>query len=166
MSYACPTIDRGNPFAVPTNNGVSDDAETLNKLLEGIRDDYSRTVTMTMRDEQVINALEETLEECSVYDWDGYGAQPVELESVMQAKRFLDTLPITFPFPEISVDPDGEITLEWYAGPRKVFYLSIGGNSQLTYAGLFGPSDSRRGTKPFGDELPKTILKHIKRVFA
>jgi hypothetical protein len=106
--------------------------------------------------------LYQLLEDCGHSDWDAYGAEPVLLESYENAKRFARSLPFSLPSPEVSAEPDGEITFEWYSNPTRVFSVSIGPNNELHYAGLFGASRAY-GTEVFHYEIPEVILSHIKR---
>jgi hypothetical protein len=107
--------------------------------------------------------LHELIEECGRSNWDGYRAQPVLFNSYEKAKRFVRSLPFGIPVPEVSAEPDGEITLEWFATPTRVFSVSVGPDNELNYAGLFGAS-STYGTEVFHDEIPEVVLSHIKRV--
>lgn len=42
----------------------------------------------------------------------------INIDSVNRARQFIKALPIAIPFPEIAVDPDGEISFEWYHSPH------------------------------------------------
>ena len=165
MNFACPTMDIRNPFANYIGHGVSEDASFLRKLSDSFREDLSRAVTTKSLLGQLSHVLWKTKEDSLEDNWDGYGALPVSFESYLNARQILDTMPTTTPLPDISADPDGEISFEWYNGARKRFSLSVGADGQLTYAGIFGSSKAK-GIESFGDEIPKTILESIKRVFA
>ena len=45
---------------------------------------------------------------------------------------------------EITPEPDGSISLEWYRGKRMLFSISLSGKNELVYAGLFVPNKSPR----------------------
>jgi len=66
-------------------------------------------------------------------NWDGEGALAADPASLKYAIHFLDLLPSFILNPDASVDPDGEMNLEWYSGPQSVFSVSIGrdGNADL-----------------------------------
>ncbi len=114
---------------------------------------------------EVLKALGEVYEECSEDNWDGYGASAVGVDTYLESQRFLQLLPTTIPFPEITVEPDGEIAFEWFEGPRRVLSISVGSENILTYAGLFGINKTH-GTDYFGDVLPATIVSNLQRLFA
>lgn len=84
-------------------------------------------------------------------------------ETYEKAKHFVTALPVGTPPPEISAEPDGEITFEWYAAPTRVFWISVRSNNELTYAGLFGESRAY-GKEVFRYKVPEVILRHVKSV--
>ena len=95
--------------------------------------------------------------------WNGPGTQPVSLQGYLNAERFTKALPTWAPVPEIAVYPDGEIEFEWYAGPRRVFAVSVGSSDVLHYAGLFGV-EKAHGTQRFVDEFPSEFQAYLTRL--
>jgi len=164
MSTCCPPIDYNskNIFSFITNRGVSKDAEVLEEMIDCTR---INLLSLANDDYDVRNELSEALKNCSTDNWDGYGAKPLSMDSYIEALRFYLKLPLTHPYPEVSVDPDGEIAFDWFNGPNKVFSVSIGSNYLLSYAGIF-ESGKIHGSEYFGDELPQEILHNLKRVFS
>ena len=112
----------------------------------------------------VLQSLDELCKECSEEGWDGYNAIPVVEDTCDEAKRFIKSLPINFPMPEIVPEPNGGIGLEWSKGNRQVFVASVSGKSQIVYAGLFGINKTH-GTEYFGDSLPSTIIENLRRLY-
>lgn len=163
MNIACIPMNYRNPFFIPIDRGVSETAVTLQKTVEEILGDCSRSVTLD--DQSMMHALLEVLEECSVDNWDGYGAKSISLDSYRNAQLFAMTLPTTIPLPEVSVDPDGEVSFEWYRGPRMVFSLSISAHNEINYAGLFG-HNKVNGKEYFYDEIPKAIFDNLDRLLS
>lgn len=163
MTAACIPIQHANPFFRPRDRGVSDDAKNLSSIVEELLEDCSPSVIIGGR--EVLQELFELWEECSVENWDGYGAQPIDPDSFYEAERFVLSLPTLVPKPEIHADPDGEVSFEWYIEPRKVFSVSIGRRNEVTFAGLFGTNKSN-GREYFGDEIPKAIMDNLDRLFA
>lgn len=163
MNAACVAI-RNESFLVNYPNcGVSDDAYMLVRKEEEIQSAISESVTVGYK--QMLQAIFEALEECSVNNWDGYNAKAIDPGSFEEALRFSGMLPTTIPIPETDVDASGEFVFEWHKGPRKVFSVVVEGNNVLTYAGLFG-TNKTSGTEYFGDELPKTILDNLQRLLS
>ena len=105
-------------------------------------------------------ALEELIQDCGRSNWDGYGAQAISFDTYERARRFAQALPFGIPVPEVSAEPDGEITFEWFATPARVFSVSVGPNNELNYVGLFGASRTY-GTEVFPDEIPEVVLSSI-----
>jgi hypothetical protein len=126
-------------------------------------EDCSQSVVISVNES--LQELYSLCGECISENWDGYGAQPVDPNSFNEAERFIRALPTTIPEPEIAVDPDGEISLEWYLEPRKVFSVSIGKRNEITYAGLYGLNKTY-GREYFGDEIPKAVLDNLDRLFS
>lgn len=114
---------------------------------------------------ETLKFLQEVYKECSVEDWDGYGATPISIGAYSEAARLLTMLPSSTPLPDITPEPSGEIALEWYKGKKSVFVISLSGNNIISYAGLFGEASKAYGTENLGDLLPKSILENIHRIF-
>lgn len=109
------------------------------------------------------NDLNEAIFEASTEGWDGYGASAVLPGSIYYTRQFLRLLPLTIPLPSFAVDPDGEISIEWDHGRRRIFSVSIGRDGTLNYAGLIGHR-SFHGEEPLAWGIPKRILDGIKSV--
>lgn len=115
--------------------------------------------------DDVFTELAEVASGCSLPGWDGYGAQPVNPETLAQATEFLKALPLSTPPPSVSADPDGQITFEWYKSPRRIISVSISSEGDLHFASLEG-SKSFFGTVPFYGQAPTEIVEIVHRVKA
>src|SRR6266446_1721199 len=140
-------------FEFPRSEGSSDDAWKLSGLFEGVRDHLRKTISLGQSRLDAENQLMRVYCESSQPNWDGYEGLPVGEETFVNAKEFLDVFPANLPMPEISADPDGEVSFEWYAAPRKVFSISIGSGNVLIFAGLFGRSKVQ-GSEIFTGRIP------------
>jgi len=163
MTTACAVTNSSGILVLPRNSGVSEGALRLEEGFRDLPKDYDHTLTIGQHYRKALGELAKAVQECSADDWDGYGARAISGTSCDNAVRFSRMLPADVPLPEVDVDPDGEVTFEWYVGPRQVFSVTIGSNDELVYAGLFG-SNKTHGTEHLGDELPETVLKNIRRV--
>ena len=114
---------------------------------------------------QTTSELAAVVGEAGEANWDGYGGRPVSPLTVARAQTFLELLPAAVPAPSLTVDPDGEISFEWYRGPRLLLSVSVGDRNELAYAGLFGASRVF-GTEFFIDELPSPVLGALRRLFS
>jgi hypothetical protein len=74
------------------------------------------------------------------------------------ALQFLDALPISLPAPEVALDPDGEVSFDWWFAPNAQFSISVGATGNLTYAGIIGPGVKRHGVEPFEKAIPQILL--------
>ncbi|MFZ2629261.1 MAG: hypothetical protein WAX67_10315 [Rugosibacter sp.] len=115
--------------------------------------------------EAAAEALRGVEKECSSTDWDGYGAAAIEQETIRQAARFLNVLPLGMIAPSVGAEPDGHITFEWYRSPRRILSVSVSPEGDLHYAALLGYSRAY-GTEPFFGEIPSDVLKLARRVIA
>lgn len=86
---------------------------------------------------------------------------PVGYATLVQAVIFLMTMPSDLPLPEISVDPDGEIALDWCRG-EDMLSLSLGASGRLSYAWNI-EDEARHGTEVFDGVLAPSILGAIKQ---
>ena len=152
-----------NSLVFPSNFGVSDDASAVEREYQEMLDALFQGQTMAKIHKQTIRIFNEASNESSFNDWDGYGAKAIDILAWSKALWFSQLLPTDVPVPDIYVDSDGEATFEWYIAPRQVFSVTVRGNGELVYAGIFGASTTH-GTEYLDDELPEVILDNIYRV--
>jgi hypothetical protein len=116
--------------------------------------------------ENCLQALREAFEESSRPGWDAYGAHPVSEATLARALAFLDALPSTLLWPEISPHPDGELAFEWSFGPRRLLTVSVNESGRLSYAALFGRARVH-GTEFFLDDaFPDQIALALRRLYS
>ena len=77
--------------------------------------------------------------------------------------RCWKSTPPDLPAPDFAVDPDGEVSLEWYGSPKNVFSLSVGAIGRLSFAGSFG-DELVKGAVYFTNEFPPEIIGYIQRI--
>ncbi len=147
------------------STGFGADFEVLKKFYDGIVSELRKTETLGRMDE-VLQSLDEVFWECSEEGWDGYDARPITEDAYIEAKRLIESLPLTsfIPMPEIIPEPNGEIALEWSKGKRLVFVTSVSGKNEIVYAGLFG-TNKVNGTEYFGDSLPSAIIENLRKLY-
>jgi hypothetical protein len=86
-----------------------------------------------------------------------------DTETVDTAIHFASLLPRFAPVPETSVDPDGEISFDWFGPSGKMFSVSVNKSGRLSYAGLFENKNRSHGTETLGASFPPTILNGLVR---
>jgi len=84
-------------------------------------------------------------------------------ETLNSAYAFIKALPLGFPLPDVSAEPDGHLAFDWFKHPRWTISVSISPESILYYAALLGNSDPR-GSEPFLGEISDRLLNLIKEV--
>ena len=151
------------PLWIASGHALGPEAMALGTMFEEISKYMLESEALGASRRKSIEELGSLANECSSDDWDGHGAQAIKEDALREAERFLFLLPLTFPSPSISCEPDGEIEMEWYGGPRNVVSVSLGQDSMLKYAGIFG-RDETYGALIFQDEIPVRVLSELWRV--
>lgn len=112
---------------------------------------------------RTMSELRDAYAEASESDWDGYGAQPADPASFFHARRFLMLQGLGQQPTDVSVDPDGEVSLNWDFEPDRVLSISVAPDGRLSYAARLGPNRVR-GIEVLLDEIPEAIVALIRRV--
>lgn len=102
--------------------------------------------------------LEETIRNLRSFE----GAMSYEI--LNRTTAFLRALPKDGLYPELSVDPDGEMCLDWAQSAHHMFSVSIGKSPRLAYVWTDG-TDRGCGVATFdGKTIPLKILQGIKEI--
>lgn len=150
-----------NSVVLWSDGAVGDDAKSVRKQV-GSAIEADRSVAFGSRHWQ----LEMVCAEASESNWDGYGGRAVDLSTYDRARVFLALLPRTIPDPDITVDPDGEVSFRWQGAHGEAFSVSIAGSGRLSYAALFAPTDDNYGTIQFANAIPAPVEGNLARLFA
>jgi hypothetical protein len=104
--------------------------------------------------------------ELSAMDYDGSDsdAVAVEVATLILAERFLTVLPLDIPSPEVGVDPDGEISFDWFGPEGQNFSVSLRKDGRLAYAGAFAGEKTKYGTDRLDDEIPREIVEAVREL--
>ncbi len=143
--------------------GASETAIYLDQQSQKAQVHFEQTAAFSKQ--PAIEELADIWEECKTFNWDGYSADPVQASTLSYAYAFIQALPLGFPLPSIGAEADGHLTLEWYRCSHWLLSISISPDSVLYYAALFGNSDVHGSEPFFGDNIPKSILDLIQRVY-
>jgi hypothetical protein len=152
-------------YRAASTRGFSDTAREVTDQLQSSREYMQGSFSLGLKGKGVFDELFSVAEECEAPNWDGQGADPVTNETYQAACFFLESLPLGTPAPSVGVEPDGQLTLEWYRSPRRTLSVSVSPEAELHYAALIGSSKAY-GTEPFLGDPPKTILDLIHRIMA
>lgn len=146
------------------DSGMSDAARCVRDQLHLAQAAYfDPSKVLTQIRSALLDRVFEACRGASEPGWDGYDARPVPSASYEQARRLVERLPAAFLNAEVGVDPDGEIALEWRAGPRWIFSISVGKAGVLSYAGIFG-ANRTHGTERSLETIPGPVADALGRI--
>lgn len=145
------------------SNAQSEPAKWLLEKQEEIRGHLLTSYVMRNATEAALEELDEVSIEASDDGWDGYGGKAVNPMTYVLGRFFLNALPTTAPTPEVSADPDGEISFDWVFGERKALTVSVSGTGRCTFAWMVGQS-TIRGTDWIQDEIPAPIAFALRQL--
>lgn len=141
--------------------GNSPTAAYIDKVSQHHQSYFAQTAALSKQ--PAIDELIVTWQECKIPNWDGYNAYPVKEETLNYTYAFIQALPLGFPLPSLSAEPDGHLALDWFHDRYWTISVSVGPDGVLYYAALLGNSDPR-GSEPFLGEIPKRLLSLIQEV--
>ena len=136
-------------------------ADSLDRTARQTR--QSLQVSCAIGKQQVLGELSEVYGECRTEGWDGYGALPVEQDTMRLAYCLIDSLPYGFPMPSIGAEPDGHLTLEWQTGPYRILSVSVDPEGYLHFAGIYG-TDRQNGRLTFYSTAPTELIQLVRRL--
>jgi hypothetical protein len=151
-----------------TSNGtaVSEAARQLQHAASDALGAFERSQALFGKKSAAIEEIWRLAGECREAGWDGYGAKPVGRDAVRRAISIIRGAPGDLPIPEVAIEPDGSIALEWSRSRHSILSLRIGSENGLAYAWLDGVE---RGHAVAGyDEgtFPLRVLHQIRLIFA
>ena len=94
--------------------------------------------------------------------WDGGEAAPADRQAIARAVAFIRALPDDCEMPEVGVDPDGAMTLDWMVSRHRMLSISVAGDSdRLAYAWLDGTDRGNAVAKFDRDTVPIRLMQAI-----
>jgi hypothetical protein len=162
-------IDTSSSTSAPTRwreynrvraSGVSaqsDAGKISNDLWDGIQRKKIETLTTPPDNVRLERELADIQHECSVADWDGYGAKPLNRYSVEYVWQFLTKLPYAeISYPELCAEPTGDLTMVWR---KRGYHLVVGinGAKQIAWGGT-SPTGHIYGDAMFDSEIPEDLI--------
>lgn len=150
----------------PRSRAVGCEAKEVQRQEMGVEIEIFEAPGSGAKVRSTVAAILTISERAARADWDGHGGKPANWDSVLHAINVAKRLASDVPEPEISIDPDGEVAMEWHRAPRLVFSVSVGPRGELTYAGLFGRNKVHGLETYVADGIPRAIRDGIRRVHA
>lgn len=144
-----------------SNTAISSEAESAKKAVAKLLESKERSQSLFGKKALAISALREMASECADEDWDGYGAEAIDLLSVWNAEEFIRALPDNLPMPEVSAEPDGSISLDWTRSRNQIFSVRVGASNRLAYAWLDGTERGHSVINFDGTNAPVRILSDL-----
>ena len=92
------------------------------------------------------------------------GVAAASPEALSRTLDLLNLLPPSVPLPDVVVESDSEIGLDWDEGVRRVVSLTVRNNQMVGYAALFG-AEPMYGRTPFAGAIPQTIGFLLARLY-
>lgn len=112
----------------------------------------------------MLSELHSVAIECSQDNWDDFGAFALSKITIANAESLIRVLPETITAPEISAEPDGEISFDWLLSRIRTCSLSINVKNRLIYAWIDG-SNRGKATEVFDHgTLPERLLNELQRM--
>jgi len=152
MTQYCPTFDTSLGLRGWASSGVSDVARQVEQSLEESLGHFLEPRLMFLVPEV----------ESLMVDSDE-GQTPVDADTVRAATQFAYSLPRFGPMPEVSADPDGEVSFDWVGPAGKMFSVSVNKNNRLAYAGWFGERSRIHGIENLAETCPQQIVRGIEK---
>jgi len=144
--------------------GVSEESRKIREMLASISSQQRRLASLAWKD-SLVEEISQIYRTCSEVGWDGYEAEPISKESVVQAAQLLQLLPNGVRSPSVVPVPGGDISFQWHGEEHKDFTLGVSGQS-LVYAGIFGGSSKAYGEERFSPVLPRTVVEILTGYFS
>lgn len=130
-----------------------------------------RTAESSLQPNRVVTALDATFARFAglEWDWDAYGAKPIQPAAIAGARGFLELLTRRYPMLDRALQPfavvpvpDGGVQLEWRAGDREVD-VEINPDGSVSY--LMVESNDGKCTYQEAERIdPQEALAQVARV--
>lgn len=155
------TLTFGAPLYALTRpaSAVSSEARHVRTYAERMVGRVESSAALFGKRGEVLGALEALVDSHAQDGWDGAAAAPVNRAAIELAMNFVRALPDGYEMPEIGVDPDGAVSLDWLPSRHRMLSISFtGGNNRLAYAWLNG-TDRGSGVARFDRQaIPRQVL--------
>lgn len=148
-------------YATRASSAVSPEALEVRRSANAIVESAERSVVLFGAKRTTLSQIFEIAADSATSNLsEGDAVKP---ETVEIAADFIRALPAALPLPEVAVEPDGSLSLDWLVSRTRVFSLSIGTTNRLAFAWIDG-SDRGHGVSRFdGTVIPPRILDGVRQ---
>ncbi|MDA1067440.1 MAG: hypothetical protein O3C43_13150 [Verrucomicrobia bacterium] len=147
-----------------SGSAVSLEAKAAKEYASVVYDHVESSWALFGKKEAIITKIREFGIECAEADWDGYDAEPVSQNALERAEVFIRSLPESISMPEVSVEPDGDLSFDWNPTSTKTFSVSVGSSDRFAYAWFDGTDRGHAVARSSNGEVPARILEEIQRI--
>ena len=143
-------------------SAISSEARAVQARAKAIVDRVERSDALFGGKTAVISQLWGLTHAHAEVGWDGGKAFPVDLQAITRAAAFIRALPEECAMPEVGVDPDGSVTLDWIASRHRMLSIGVAGKSdRLAYAWIDGTDRGHAVAKFDRDTVPVRVRQAI-----
>ena len=140
-------LDSGIYSAVSNEaSQVSESLRKIDRAQQGAQTLSGRLAEATFRLYAAIDALVVDEEQVAV-----------SFDAFQNALRVMRALPDVLPLPEIGIDPDGAISMDWMPTRLRMFSISASDSDRLAYAWLNGTDCGHGVARLVGGQLPRWL---------
>lgn len=110
----------------------------------------------------VISALWGLAQSHADSGWDAGEALPVDRQAISLAVAFVRAMPDDCLMPDVAVDPDGAVALDWMISRYRMLSIGFAGNSdRLAYAWVDGTDRGNAVARFDRNAVPRRLLQAI-----
>lgn len=149
-------VDWTAPPVMVQNSAVSESARWIQRLRGDAARSNDSAQSLVGREIEFQARLHAALDEL-ITDDDQYS---VTTAAVRIASRFVQALPHKLPLPQVAIDPDGSISLDWMPSRTRAFSISVDDSDRLAFAWMNG-SDRGHGVVRIGHSIPASLLSQL-----
>ncbi len=143
-----------------SDNGtaVSEESQSVDASLAAVRDHQENSLALNGEKSAAISSLLSLFSDHGSDGWDGANARALNGTAVQQAIALIRSLPDDLPLPEVAVDVDGGVSLDWM--PDRLLAVSVGINAtnRIGFAWLNGRDRGNAVARFDGVIPPRTLL--------
>lgn len=147
-------------------SGVSEEAQSLSESFARHHAHQESAESLFGVKAQSISNLRRVAAECAEDNWDEYGAIAVSEAVVLRAEAFIRALPESVVAPEISAEPDGQISFDWLPSRTRTFTLSVNSGNRLAYAWIDGANRGNAAETFERGILPARLIHELRNIYS
>ena len=138
----------GGRVSSKVSTGTTSGDDTVEEAMRSVRGEHYRSICWSL-----IDLLEEAKDD-----------EMFDVRPFIRARRLLDTLPNGLPIPEVGLDPDGEVSLDWIRSNRTLVSVSAGVTDDLSFAARFDDGTSY-GVIRHTAAFPLAVVDMLRRLY-